>query len=175
MRRYVLLAVAAGYWLALLVAVVAVTAVGEATHLRHPLYTLFVAAGIVLASAVLRWPPRRELQRRPSSIPPVRPPRPRTAEPALLQLRQPALTEVTQILPGAVMAAAWDAAQASAEPGPAVTVAEPVGETGGLGLYLSGHAAGAHPESDDGQRPDVDHLRGFAEGAVDRAREDDED
>lgn len=173
MRRVVLLAAAAGYWLALLATVVAVSAVGQASRLRHPLYTLFVAAAVVLACAVMRWPPRRE-SRRPSSIPLARPPRPRPAEPPRPPPRGLALTETTLIIPGAVKRAAWEAAQAQAEAGPSVAVAEPDGEMGGLGLYLSGHAAGAHPEGDDGQRPDVEHLRGFADGAVDHGRSEDD-
>lgn len=138
-------------------------------------------AGITFAWGLIAapWPWRPRGDRRPSSIGTPRPPRQRPAEPPRLPPRPAALTETTQILPGAVMAAAWRDAQASVEAAEApVAVAEQEATAeglGGLGLYLSGHAAGAHPESDDGQRPEVDHLRGFAEGAVDRGREDDEE
>lgn len=52
---------------------------------------------------------------------------------------------------------------------------EPAPSLEPLERHLEGYAAGAHPETDDGRRPDVEHLQGFAEGAVDKSRRDEDD
>lgn len=166
MRRVALVTVAAAYWLALLVATITATALGDGSRLWHPLYALCLLGALVLALAVLRWPPRRPRHRPSPAVGTARPPRPRSAEPAWTSY-QP-LTEVTQLVPPVVVERA---PEASPEPSP-VVVAEREGEST---PYDSGYMAGAT----GGQTPPRDsaEARGFVAGALDfeRARSDDDE
>lgn len=121
MRRVALAAIVVAYWLALLVATITATVLGEGSRLWNPLYALCLLAALVLALAVLRWPPRRPRHRPSPAVGTARPPRPRSAEPAWTSY-QP-LTEVTQLVPPVVVERAAEAAQSAPEPSP-VVVAE---------------------------------------------------
>lgn len=164
MGRIFLLVAAAAYWLALLVTVIALTAVGHASDLRHPLYLLLVALAAVLAGAVLRWPPRRSCppQGRAQAAP--RPPRQRPGEPPRMPVRRSAasaLSEITQLIRVRPGGRAQVPAGAQSEPAPAALVVGgvPVGdptEIRDFGAFLDvreeGYAEGYDMGYDDASR-----------------------